>query len=191
MKNKILIEKIEEYIKKNIPNRLEHTLSVRDIALLISKTVKIDAPKEKIIHAALLHDCARHYNLEDMRKILTENGDVYSENESASLLHSKVGAVIAKNEFGIEDEDTLNAIKYHTTGRSGMSMLEKIIYSADYLDPTRNIEKTHVILDKILDNFDEGFIDVVIESVLYVFKTKRYLAPETIELYNECILRRF
>ena len=89
--------------------------------------------------AGYLHDNAKCLSDEELLAICAENNIPVTEceKESPYLLHGKVGAFYAKILYGIDDEDILNAITYHTTGRPGMSMLEKIIFTADYIEPGR------------------------------------------------------
>lgn len=90
--------------------------------------------------AGLLHDCAKCLSDEKLLSICSKNHlevtDV--ERRNPYLLHGKVGAYLAQKDYQIDDPDILNAITYHTTGRPGMSTLEKIIFIADYIEPGRN-----------------------------------------------------
>ena len=70
-----------------------------------------------------------------------------------------------------------------------MSMLEKIIYVSDYLEPTRKIEIANKIREKIFIDFDSAFLEVVLESINFVLSKKQYLAGKTIELYNSLIIK--
>ena len=98
------------------PSRYRHTLGVTDTAVLLAACYGVDTEKARL--AGLLHDCGK---------------------EAASALeHGAVGAKLAKEVYGIEDEEILSAIRWHTTGRPGMSLLEEIIFVADYIEPCRD-----------------------------------------------------
>lgn len=118
-------------------SRLLHTLGVIDTATELAKIYNVDSKEAS--RSALLHDCAKYMPLEDMIAICERNfvelNDI--EMKSEALLHSKAGACYAYEKYGITDENILNAIKYHTTGRPNMSMLEKIIFVSDYIEPNR------------------------------------------------------
>ena len=90
--------------------------------------------------AGLLHDCAKCLTDKERVSICEKNNIPMTELERANpfLLHAKVGAFLAKEQYGVTDEDVLNAIYNHTTGRPGMSLLEKIVFIADYMEPGRN-----------------------------------------------------
>ena len=89
--------------------------------------------------AGILHDCAKDLSDDALIKECIRYQLPVSEVERqrALLLHAKVGAAYAEDKFGIKDEEILNAIRYHTTGRPGMSLLEKIIFISDYIEPYR------------------------------------------------------
>ena len=180
--------KIIEYIKKYLPFREEHILSTRELAVKIAKKYNVDIYKTSI--AALCHDLGKRYKDEEMKKIISERDNKkYPNYITGALLHARVSAIITENEFGIKDKEILDAIESHTVGHGNMSMLEKIIYAADYLEPTRKIETANKIREKIFIDFDEAFLDVVLESINFVLSKKQYLSDKTIELYNSLVIK--
>lgn len=118
-------------------SRLMHTLGVMDTANALAKAYGCDSKKCEI--AALLHDCAKYMPMEEKIKICERNFVKLNEFEkkSDSLLHSKAGACLAYEKYGIKDTEILDAIKYHTTGRPDMTLIEKIIFVSDYIEPGR------------------------------------------------------
>lgn len=135
---KLSIKKIRKHLENNLDEtRFEHTLGVAKTAQLLACLYGIDTDKAYI--AGLLHDCAKNHSTKTKLKLCEKNNvSVTSfELENPSLLHSKVGAIVAKEDYMIDDEDILNAIRSHTTGRPGMSLLEKIVFIADYIEPGR------------------------------------------------------
>lgn len=120
------------------PKRYEHTLSVAYTAANLAAVHGVDV--EKALVAGILHDCAKCLSHKKQMSLCEKYHIQLSEmeaDENSPLLHAKAGSVLAKEEYGITDEDILNAICYHTTGRPQMSPLEKIIYIADYMEPGR------------------------------------------------------
>lgn len=120
------------------PKRYEHTLGVAYTAANLAMVHGGDV--EKALTAGLLHDCAKCMSFEKQKSVCTKNHVQLSEAEAmeaSPLIHAKAGSVLAKTRYGITDEDILNAISYHTTGRPNMSLLETIIYIADYIEPGR------------------------------------------------------
>lgn len=98
---------------------------------------------EKAMYAGLLHDNAKEISGVESIRLCHEYGIEVTDFEAANpfLLHGKLGAYYANTEFAVDDEDILNSITWHTTGRPDMSLLEKIIFTADYIEPQRNKQK--------------------------------------------------
>ena len=180
--------KIIEYIKKYLPFREEHIMSTRELAVQIAKKYNVDIYKTSI--SALCHDLGKKYKDEEMKKIILEcDNKEYPNYITGALLHARVSAIITENEFQIKDKEILSAIESHTVGHGNMSMLEKIIYASDYLEPTRKIEIANKIREKIFIGFDEAFLDVVLQSINFVLSKKQYLSDKTIELYNSLVIK--
>ena len=116
--------------------RFRHTLGVRKQAVELAEIHHI--PLQKAALAALLHDCAKCLPFEEMQAV-ARSGGVSEEGffSSPEMLHGPAGAVLAKREFGVTDEDVLNAITYHTMGRADMSPLELCVFIADATEPGR------------------------------------------------------
>ena len=121
------------------PARIPHVAGCEAEALLLAARWSVDADDAR--EAAILHDITKKLTPEENLKVLAEHevGIKSFKPGEEKLLHSKTGAVLAENEFGVTKE-VADAIMWHTTGRPGMSTLEKIIYLADYIEPTRDIE---------------------------------------------------
>ena len=120
------------------PHRFAHSLSVARTSVQLALRYGIDVVLAE--EAGLLHDCAKCLTLDEMRKIarkhhLTDDPEFLS---SASLLHSIVGACVAREEYGMEDPEVLEAIAYHNTGHAGMSRLAMCVCLADFIEPNRN-----------------------------------------------------
>ena len=114
--------------------RLLHTLNVGYLSAHLADVFGCD--KDKALIAGALHDCAKELPLEQQSELARKySGDLFTEKK---LLHSPAGATFAREQFGIEDKEILDAICYHTTGRGNMSILEKIVYLADKIEPSRD-----------------------------------------------------
>ena len=126
------IDALNEQIKSRLsPARYRHTLGVVETALYLCG--KYGGDSAKIQTAALMHDCAKHMTIDDCAKY-----GVAAEGMPADLIHAPLGAAVAETDFGIADKEVLDAIRYHTTGRAGMSVLDKIIFLADAIEPSRS-----------------------------------------------------
>lgn len=119
------------------PRRFQHTLGVRSEAVRLA--ARYGAPIQKAALAAILHDCAKGMSQKEMEKIARKHRLIQEEAmlSSGALMHGPVGAYLAQKQFGITDEDVLNAIRNHTIGRPGMSVLELCVFVADATEPNR------------------------------------------------------
>ena len=114
--------------------RLLHTLNVGYLSAHLAEVFGAD--KDKALIAGALHDCAKELPIAEQTELAKKySGDLFTEKK---LLHSPAGATFAKEQFGINDKEILDAICYHTTGRGDMSLLEKIVYLADKIEPSRD-----------------------------------------------------
>lgn len=118
--------------------RYQHTLGVMYTAAALAMRYEYDIQKAQI--AGLLHDCAKC--IPNGKKLkLCEKYQIpvtEVENRNPFLLHAKLGSFLASHEYEVQDEEILSAILYHTTGKPDMSLLDKIVYIADYIEPRRN-----------------------------------------------------
>lgn len=133
------LEKIRRAMEKELSaGRYIHTLGVSYTAA--SLAMAHGEAMEKAMTAGILHDCAKSMHGSELVAICEKahlNVTAVERSNPTALLHAKAGAYLAEHKYGVTDEDILNAIRYHTTGRPDMSRLEKIIYIADYIEPGR------------------------------------------------------
>ncbi len=182
-------EKIHDYLKKNInDNRYIHTLGVVETAKKLAKLNGVDEEKAKI--AALIHDMAKCMPKDKQFEILKDHGvemDKYLLN-SPQILHGAVGAILAKEIMGIEDTEILNAVRYHTTGKENMTVLEKIIYIADYIEPNRRYEGVEEIRKVAFNDLDEGVFMGIENTMLHLLREKQLIHINTINARNYLLL---
>lgn len=130
---------IRKRLKKKLdPMRYEHTLGVEFTCQALAMRYGYDLKKAGL--AGLLHDCAKRYepSVMLMKCIQRAIPVTEAEEKEPSLLHAKLGAWMAKEKYGVDDPEILSAIACHTTGKRDMSLLDKILYVADYIEPLRN-----------------------------------------------------
>lgn len=137
-------------------HRFEHSLNVAKRAVFLAE--KNGADPDKAYFAGLIHDICKGITHEEQLAVIENDGIELDEDtkKSPALWHSIAGAVYAEHELGVTDEDVLNAVRYHTSGRGNMSILEKVVYMADLTSAERNYpdaEYTRNLTDK---NLDEG-----------------------------------
>lgn len=168
--HKGVTENLTMAVKRRLPaGRFLHTLGVVETAQSMAIKYGVDVEKSNI--AALLHDIAKPLSTEEMAAVCQAAGDPVTEDEllSPKVIHAKAGAIIAEEEFHIDDADILNAIRYHTTGRPNMTVLEKIIFIADFIEPGRSKAPN---LDKIRK---EAMIDLNRCVFMIIRDTLQYL----------------
>jgi nicotinate-nucleotide adenylyltransferase len=150
-----------EVRRKEGERRFAHTKRVMDLAEQMAWRFGEDPEKARL--AALLHD----YEKDPAGG--TEN----------DLSHGAMAAVAAKNIFGVDDEDVLNAIRWHTTGRAGMSRLELIVFLSDTVEPGRTYEGTSRLRDHCLDDLERGATQVLVELKKYLEKKGLRVSSDT------------
>ena len=157
------LEEMKEKVRQSQQgSRFAHTLGVVETAIQLAKQYQVDEKKAEI--AALLHDCAKEI--------------------CPGLQHAPKGAELAKTEYGIQDEEILDAIRWHTTGRPGMSKLDKIIYIADYIEPNRNQAPNLDELRRLaMVDLDECLYAILKATLAYLETKKGIIDPMTEQTY--------
>lgn len=181
-----LYEDIQSKLKESLKgSRYEHTIGVMYTAGCMAMAHGYDISKAML--AGLLHDCAKCMSYEEQVKICEENRREITECErkNKALLHSKAGAILAKTGYGIEDEEILHAIEYHTTSIAGMNTLDKIIYIADYIEPSRDQAPNLAYIRKLAYSDLDACLAEILYDTLEYLKEKGYIIdPMTAESYE-------
>lgn len=161
-------------IKKDLIQRLkrhryEHTLGVEYTAACLA--MRYGADIEAADMAGLLHDCAKCFSSKEKLR-LCESRDIpisEFERQNPELLHAKLGAGIAAERYGICDQEILSAITWHTTGRPGMTLLEKIIFISDYIEPNRyKADNLDQIRTLAFQDLDQCLLRILSDTVEYL-----------------------
>ncbi len=165
--------KIKEKLSKKLSvKRFDHTIGVSYTAAAMAMRYGLNVDRAAM--AGLLHDCAKYMTDDELIEKCTKYGIECSETElrNGYLLHAKLGAYLSKEKYGIEDEEICSAVRYHTTGKPAMSVLEAIVFTADYIEPGR----------KVLSNFklirSMAFVDLDEAVYLILKNTLSYLNDE-------------
>lgn len=174
-------------IKPRMPEkRFIHTIGVMETAILLAE--KYGENIRDAETAAILHDIAKYADEDWMRTIVLEQSlDERLVHWGSEILHGPVGAWIAQTEFNISNEDILNAIRFHTTGRVGMSKLEKIIFVADMIEPNRKFEGVEKLREFANEDLDLAMKECICHSIRYLVQTEQPIFPVSIECYNDQI----
>ncbi|MBZ9688224.1 bis(5'-nucleosyl)-tetraphosphatase (symmetrical) YqeK [Clostridium estertheticum] len=178
-------KEIFHYLQLNLSeSRLKHSLGVSETAVTLA--VKYGENIESARIAGLVHDCAKNMKAHQLMKMASEHkihiDEIYTNNPS--ILHGVVGSLIAREVMEIQDDDILKAIRYHTTGRKNMSILEKIIYISDYIEPLRKFEGVEALRTLSYINLDAAVIQSLENTIIYVISQKELLHIDTIDARN-------
>ena len=172
-------EKIMYKLKKELDaQRYTHTLGVEETARQMALLFGEDP--HKAAQAGLLHDCAKCMTLSQMVKAAKGVPLDPMMKESKALMHAVAGMCVAKNVYGVDDPDVLSAIRWHTTGRAGMTRLEKIIYLADMIEPHRKpYPGLEELREACLTDLDEALLMALRMSLDHVRQQGKTLHPDT------------
>ena len=166
-------------------SRYRHTVSVAHTAAALAMVH--EASLYKALLAGMLHDCAKSFKDKELLEKCIKKGIEVSEieRENPSLLHAKYGAYLAEHRYEVEDPEILSAIACHTTGKPGMSTLDKILFIADYIEPYRiHTEKLPYIRRLSFENLDKALVFILESTLEYLKTTKAPIDPMTAETCN-------
>lgn len=180
------IKKIRKAMEKTLDaKRFEHTLGVAYTAGALA--MRYDADILKAQTAGMLHDCAKCMSNEKRLSLCEKhNISINSiERNNPFLLHAKVGSLIAMQKFNIHDTDTINAILNHTTGRPDMSLLEKVVYVADYIEPGRKQAPNLSEIRKLaFIDLDKAMLKILEDTLVYLNTIDGDIDPMTQKTYD-------
>ena len=176
--------KIVSYIERNLSEkRLTHTYSVRDEAVKLAEIYGADTGKAEL--AALFHDMFRSTSVDIINMYVRHLGLPERFLGNVNLAHSKIAAEIMKRDYLVSDEDIINAVSYHTTGRAGMSLLEKIVFLADAIEPGRNYPTVEETRKLAYLDLDRACISSLERTIEYINKKGEYLDPDTVDALED------
>ena len=165
--------------------RFQHSLAVADMAVRLAEQHGGDVEKARL--AGLVHDCMRDTSHIESLRLLSEKHIALSplEMKAFNLWHAILGAAVLEERFGITDPDIVNAVRYHTTGRAGMSLLEKIIYVADCTSADRYYSDVEEVRAAAMACLDDG----VRASLLFCVEERKRrnepVHPDTLAAIDE------
>lgn len=162
--------------------RLVHSKNTALVALSLNRNFCPKIDEDKVLLAGLLHDVGKMYDKTELPKNIINA--IPSDSIGTPVQHQFVSAEIVKNDFHISDEDVLNAIRFHTTGRENMSRFEKLIYVSDLISYERNFQGVESLRKAVYNDFEKGFITCLTYSRNYVVETGREVYPLTDKAIN-------
>jgi predicted HD superfamily hydrolase involved in NAD metabolism len=168
-------------------HRYVHTIGVMETAVQLARYYGQDPKKAEL--AAIFHDYAKFRPKAEMKQIIEEqqmSKELLEHN--SELWHAPVGAYLVEKEVGITDQDVLSAIKYHTSGRPNMTLLEKIIYVADYIEPGRHFPGVEEVRELAQSDLDLALIKSLQNTMMFLLKKNHAVYPDTFQTYNSLVL---
>lgn len=180
------IKEIKEKLKTALDEkRYNHSISVADEAVRLAKRYGYD--KDKAYMAGLVHDCAKCITYSDAIKSGCE-----LDRETLAcpgVVHAPVGAYVAEREYGITDIEILDAIRYHTVAREKMTLLDKIIYLADIIEPYRDFDGVEELRKLCNEDLDLAFCEALRRSVVFNIEKGNIIHPNTLYAWNEMCIK--
>lgn len=169
------------------PKRFKHSLGVSQTAIEMAKVFGTDVNKARL--AGILHDCARNMTSNNLLQIVEAFDIVVDDVDLCEpvLLHAPVGAQLAQTEYGIDDAEICRAIALHTVGGPNMTVLDKIIYLADFIEPGRNfpgVEKLRLLAKK---NLDQAILAGFNHTIEYIIAGNGLIHPATVKARNSLL----
>lgn len=178
------MDSIEVYIEKNLSEkRRRHTYGVVETAKKLAKKYGCDEKKAET--AALYHDMFRSTSVAVLNMYVKQLGLSRDYLDNANLAHGPIAARIMERDYHIADPDILNAVRYHTTGREGMSLLEKVIYLADAIEPQREYPGVDEIRQTAEVSLDQACLLSMERSITYIEERGLFLHENTIKARND------
>ncbi len=170
--------------------RFIHSKNVASAAIKLANKYGADPVKAEI--AGILHDITKEVDKDAQLQIIQSGGIILDSvcQKSPQLWHAISGMVYTRDTLGITDTDILNAIRYHTTGRSNMSLLEKILFIADFISDERDYDDVDIMRAECEKSLEDGMLYGLGFVIPDLVKRSRAVHPDALALYNELILAK-
>lgn len=179
---------IDEYIsvirERLSDYRFNHSLCVAKSAKILAR--RYGADEEKAELAGILHDSMKESSKKEQLKVIEMAGMSLTELELSQkkFYHQTSGAAFAKAVLKIDDEEILDAIRYHTTGRANMTLMEQIVYLADFISEDRDYDDVEIMRQKVEAGKEEGLLYATRYTIVSVINSGKLLHPDTVDAYN-------
>lgn len=187
---KNIIRNYDILIKKNLdPDLYRHSVDTLKYASMLSERNNVSAGDYfRICSASILHDYGKKLAINAQRAIVLKNKDkikIKSEDlEIDALLHGFSGSFLIEEELGIEDRKIIEAVKYHTTGKLGMDLVDKIVYISDKIEYGRQYEDIDYLREISLKNIDLCLLEVYKNNIIYIIRRNKSFYSQTFNIWN-------
>lgn len=168
--------------------RYIHSINVAKSAVALAEKYGADTEKAEI--AGILHDSCKEIQRDEMLQIILDGGIILDavEKNTSKLWHAIAGAVYTRDILNIKDNDIFNAIKYHTTGRANMSLLEKIIFTADFISDERDYNGVDIMREKAFNDLDDAMLYGLQFTITDLAERKLTIHSNAINCYNDIVI---
>ncbi len=181
-------EFVEEIKKRLSEHRFYHSLNVAESAKQLAE--KYGADQEKAFTAGLVHDIMKDTDRGAQLEIMKKGGYCLTDVELANrkLWHAMSGEAFLRVELGVTDAEILSAVRCHTTAKANMTLLEKVLYIADYISADRDYEDVDIIREKAQRSLEEAMLYGLRFTIIENIRDGRLIHPDSIYAYNEVAL---
>lgn len=187
------IDEMRKLLEKSLaPKRFKHSIAVYETALKMAKSHKLDLEQtEKVAVSALLHDCGREVPTKESVAKARELGIALDNVEinQPILLHAKLGVYYATHKYGVTDEEILDGISFHTTGKANMSTLAMVVFLADMIEPGRDFPGVDELRKLAHKDLEKAMLCAYSNTTRYLLDGGLLIHPNCIEGYNQLILK--
>lgn len=183
-------EFLEEIKKRLNPDRLYHSLNVADEAKKLAKHYGAD--EQKAFTAGLLHDILKNTPDSELLQYFERNGIMLTEPERASrkTWHAMAGADFLRRELHVTDEDILSAVRWHTTGKAGMTLLDKVLFIADFISADRDYPGVERMREKAYVSLEDAMLEGLQFTINELVENAWPVHEDSIRAYNELVINR-
>lgn len=183
-------EFLEEIKKRLNPDRLYHSLNVADEAKKLAKHYGAD--EQKAFTAGLLHDILKNTPDSELLQYFERNGIMLTETERASrkTWHAMAGADFLRRELHVTDEDILSAVRWHTTGRAGMTLLDKVLFVADFISADRDYPGVERMREKAYVSLEDAMLEGLQFTINELVENAWPVHEDSIRAYNGLVINR-
>lgn len=170
--------------------RYKHSLNVAEEAVALAELYGGDRQRAYI--AGILHDITKEISTEEQLQLFKDGGIILDDVQKTApkLWHSISGSIYIRLRLGIDDPDVINAVRYHTTGRAGMSLLEKIIYTADFTSAERSYNGADIMREKSRRSLEEAMLFSCQFTLKNLSEKSAAIHPDQLFCYNDLVLER-
>ncbi|MCP3030382.1 bis(5'-nucleosyl)-tetraphosphatase (symmetrical) YqeK [Halobacillus sp. A1] len=179
-----LLEFVKPHLKKS---RYEHTIRVTDTALELARKYGADLARTE--KAAILHDFAKNKSKDELKQWILKDQRLskdllYYHHE---LWHGPVGALMLEKEIQLKDKEVQSAIACHTSGKKDMSILDKVVFLADYIEPGRKFSGVEEVRELAEQDLDKACLQAMINTIQFLMNNKSSVYPNTFHAYNQLV----